>query len=423
MNKKSMIKKSIRVCMAGLLAIAFTTSVFATELPATDPLAVMQLPAETDPSLVPLPGAPVPEVPAAVPETPAVPAPEIPVVPVPETPVIPAATEPAAVVTPVPAAPVPEVPAAPDPAVTDPVYLFLAKSAFIGNSVGEGLTMYNNANKKIPLGNATMLTRVCYSFGNDAARNSKYIPRVNGVSMQAKDAVKACGAENVFICMGTNDLVGSSGAENAYKKYQQYLLGIMTENPGVTIFIESCTPSRPGSNVSNEKITAFNAYMRGYCDMFPNMYYVDIATPMMDGTGYLSGSLCSDGSVHLNNKAYEIWANTVKQYIASYLMAKSVARAKEREQEIAETRSRYEKNMKKMEEKKQKLFEERMQAKREAEAAENERRRYELLNVPDEVTLMHSVLAKEDVESLTVFGPKMLLSISEGPSILSDSGK
>ncbi|MCR5688158.1 MAG: hypothetical protein K6G58_09070 [Lachnospiraceae bacterium] len=375
-----------------------------------------------------LPTAPAPEIPAAVPavpateipaEVPAVAAPEIPTA-VPEVSVPPVPDVPA--VAPVPAAPeVPKQHAVPTedavPVPSDPVELFLSKSAFIGNSVGEGLTMYNAANKNVPLGNATMLTRVCYSFGNDAGRNSKFIPKYGGVPMQAKEAVKQCGAEYVFICMGTNDLVGSAGAENAYEKYKQYLTGILAENPTVTIFIESCTPSRPGSNVNNEKITAFNAYMKAYTDLFPNMYYVDIATPMKDGTGYLESSYCSDGSVHLTNKAYALWAETVRQYIAAFIAAKSEALAKQRSAEAAIAKMNYEKNIRKVDDKKQELFEKRMQAKRDAEAAEEERRRYELAHVPDEVTLMQTLASehKEAAPALYNIGPKLLLCVGEKP--------
>ena len=207
----------------------------------------------------------------------------------------------------------------------NPVDVFLSQSAFVGNSVGEGLTMYNNAKGKVPLGNATMLTRVSYSFYADKNSMSKYIPKYAGTPMRAKDAIKQSGSQYEFICMGTNDLVGNSSAENAFAKYQEYLSGILAENPYVTIFIESCTPTRPGSNVDNAKVTTFNAYMKSYCDKFPNMNYVDIATPLMDETGYLAAGLSSDGSLHLTNKAYEIWANTIRAYITNFLALRSAA--------------------------------------------------------------------------------------------------
>ena len=287
------------------------------------------------------------------------------------------------------AADIPAVPA--DPALmqpADPVDLFLSQSVFIGNSVGEGLTLYNNAMKKVPLGNATMLTRVSYSFYADSNKMTKFIPRLNGVPMRAKDAIKQSGALFAFICMGTNDLVGSSTPEGAYAKYQQYLADIMTENPGVLIFIESCTPTRPGSNVNNDKVTKFNSYMQAYCDMFPNMFYVDIATPLKDGTGYLAANLSSDGSVHLTNKAYAIWADTVRAYITNYLIARSVALREQHEKEYAKAQENYRALMDEMQRRKNEIRNERLLAEYKQAAAEKEYRRQQLLNVPDEATIM-----------------------------------
>ncbi len=282
------------------------------------------------------------------------------------------------------------------PQVIDPVDAFLAQSAFVGNSVGEGLTMYNNARKKVPLGNATMLTRVSYSFYADANGMSRYLPVFAGKPMRAKDAIKACGASYVFISMGTNDLVGSTAVEKAYANYQKYLTEIMVENPLVTIFVESCTPTRPGSNVNNAKVAAFNAYMRAYCDMFPNMYYVDIATPLSGPDGYLAASLSSDGSVHLTNKAYEIWANTVRVYIANFLAARFAALQAQHELERAKAQVNYDKAMKEMDEKKQELFSESMIAKAKAKEDEEARIREEMINVPDGATIMQRALASRE---------------------------
>ena len=281
----------------------------------------------------------------------------------------------------------------------DPVDDFLARSAFIGNSVGEGLTMYNNSMKKVPLANATMLTRVSYSFYADRTSAAKFLPVYNGTPMQAAQAVKQCGAKYVFICMGTNDLVGKAGVENAYEQYLQYIAGIYESSPDVLIFIESCTPTRPGSNVNNEKVAAFNALMKDYCEANDDIYYVDIATPLSDESGYLASSYSSDGSVHLTNGAYKIWADTVRDYIADFL-------ADRREELLEQQRSLCEQNeknyravMAKVSQKKERARQERLVAERAAEeerqAAEMELKHYRLLNVPDEVTIMRLAVAED----------------------------
>ncbi len=272
----------------------------------------------------------------------------------------------------------------------DPVDAFLAQSVFVGNSVGEGLTMYNNANKKVPLGNAVMLTRVSYSFYADANGMSKFLPRLNGVAMRAKDAIKQSGARYAFICMGTNDLVGSSTPESAFAKYQQYLAGIMAENPTVILFVESCTPTRPGSNVNNDKVTAFNAYVQAYCNSFPTMFYVDIATPLKGPDGYLSASLTSDGSVHLTNKAYAIWANTIRAYITNLMTARLTALKEQHEAELEIAQANCSAAMKNMEKKQAEARQERVVALQKEKELAAEKLREELLNVPDAVTLMRT---------------------------------
>ena len=284
----------------------------------------------------------------------------------------------------------------------DPVDAFLAQSVFIGNSVGEGLTMYNNAMKKLPLGNAVMLTRVSYSFYADANGMSKFLPQLNGVAMRAKDAIRQSGARYAFICMGTNDLVGSSTPEGAFAKYQQYLAGIMGENPGVILFIESCTPTRPGSNVNNDKVTAFNNYVQAYCNSFPNMFYVDIATLLKGPDGYLSASLSSDGSVHLTNKAYAIWANTIRAYITNLMSARVTALKQQHEEELATAKANYSAAMKNMEKKQKEANEARIVALQKEKELAEAKRREELLNVPDAVTLMRTFAHSSSAEAASL---------------------
>lgn len=296
---------------------------------------------------------------------------------------------------------------APQSAVS-PVDAFLAKSVFVGNSVGEGLEMYNNAMGKVPLGNAVMLTRVSYSFNADERGSTRYIPKYNGVPMRAKDAIRLCGADYAFICMGTNDLTGNASAETAFNKYQQYIAGIMAENPNLVIFIESCTPTRPGSNVGNEKVNVFNSYMESYCALFPNMFYIDISTPLKDGTGFLDASYCSDGSCHLTNRAYGIWADTVRTYISGFIAARAAALARQKEADRAAANANYEKSMDAMYNKKQKTREERMEKERQVAAALEEQKRYELLNVPDEVTVMKTAVAADSKKYNDIFSVSLM---------------
>lgn len=211
-----------------------------------------------------------------------------------------------------------------DPYIADPVDEFLSRSAFVGNSISVGLSLYNSRRDCVPLGKATMLTKESYSFVNDFKSNTPYLPKFNGTPMRAKDAIRESGASYVFICMGTNDLVGNAGAENALNNFKIYISEILEANPGITIFVESCTPATPTSNVINSKVLAFNSYVKNYCDTYPGIYYIDIASPISDADGYLKPEFASDGSCHLSNAAYASWTETVRSYIRNYLKTKTV---------------------------------------------------------------------------------------------------
>lgn len=195
---------------------------------------------------------------------------------------------------------------------------FFSRSAFIGNSIGVGLTNYFKAQGPGFLGEPTMLTRGSYSFRNDSAGNPKYMVSYKGESLMAKDAVAKSGAKYVFINMGTNDLF--EGAEKSYERYVEYIDGIRSTCPGILFFIESTTPACKDSNVSNSKIDEFNSLMAQYCAVTPDAFYVDISTGMKDAEGYLQVGLSSDKSCHLNNKAYAIWVDELRSFAYSVIL-------------------------------------------------------------------------------------------------------
>ena len=195
---------------------------------------------------------------------------------------------------------------------------FFSQAAFIGNSIGVGLKNYIKKQGPGYLGNPTLLTVGCYSFRNDSAGNPKYMVSLNGTSMKAEDAVALSGARYVFISMGTNDLF--EGVDKTYDRYVAYINGIRLKSPGVLFFIESTTPATSTSNVSNAKIDELNERMAKYCEGAADSFYVDISTPMKNEQGFLDSSLSSDNSCHLNNKAYAIWMDTVRNYAYNIIL-------------------------------------------------------------------------------------------------------
>lgn len=193
---------------------------------------------------------------------------------------------------------------------------WFADAGFVGNSVSVGFASIAKKQYATYFGKSPMMAKESYSFMNDAKGNPKYRVSFNGYSGQAKDVIAKTGIRKVFINMGTNDLW--EGPDKAYARYVEYIQGIRATNPGILIFIEATTPVMSGNEkggLTNKNVDSLNAKMRAYCASSPDLFYIDINTPMKDSTGGLNPAYCSDKFVHINSAGYKVWVNTVISYV------------------------------------------------------------------------------------------------------------
>lgn len=202
----------------------------------------------------------------------------------------------------------------------DTVTGYFSDAAFVGNSVTAGFPMYFSAYGRGLLGDVQVYARVSYSFLTDMNSMSGYMLQYEDAEMQAADLLNLAGIRKVFICMGTNDLVGTE-ASVVQERYIEYINGIIEANPGIRVFIVS-TPPRVNSTqtpgLTNDKINELNSLMRTYC-ADNNLDYIDINTPLCNNSTQLYSGYTSDGYVHMNNTGYGVWANSIITYVRSML--------------------------------------------------------------------------------------------------------
>ena len=203
---------------------------------------------------------------------------------------------------------------------------FFSKAVFIGNSTSEGLTMYFDSKGKDYLGGPLVAAKTSYTFNSDKSKINGYMLEYKDEQMQAKELVKKTGSKRALIMMGTNDLMGAEASAVA-EKYYKYIEGILQENPGTDIYIQSTTPRRGTKNIeslTNDKINELNTLMMEYANSHGNVCYIDISTPLKDEEGNLNQSYSNDGYVHLNIQGYGIWVNRVVDYIRALYLEKAV---------------------------------------------------------------------------------------------------
>lgn len=204
---------------------------------------------------------------------------------------------------------------------------YFKDSAMAGNSIGVGLAMYCQRQYDGFLGNTVHLSKGCYSFMNDAApiTETSLHPIYNGQKYRVKDILNAMKIKKVFLSFGMNDLniYGVSGSADEYKKF---IKEIRKANPGIKVYIVSMTPVRkPSGSLENGNISTFNSLMKEYAEKTGDVYYIDIYSDLIDGTGNLKSEYCSDGFCHLTWSAYEKWAYDLKKFARQQIIKETKA--------------------------------------------------------------------------------------------------
>lgn len=178
------------------------------------------------------------------------------------------------------------VPAQSTPAGDD----FFADAAFLGNSLVDGLHAYGN----LP--------------GDFFASTSMTVLGAGSLV----DQMPAGKYGKVYILLGINEI----GFDAAYfcQQYALLLDRIQASQPTADIYIMSLTPvtaaKSAGGTFTMERISTYNQALLQLAES-RGIWYIDLVTPMVDGTGFLPDAASTDG-VHFTVDEYAVWANTLR---------------------------------------------------------------------------------------------------------------
>lgn len=203
-------------------------------------------------------------------------------------------------------------------------------SLFVGHSVMVHFKNYvTNWRKDYDgvLGNALFGCSSSFSFYNNIHQTptqaDSVLPKYQGQGYKIEDLVAVTGVKTVYIgLMGLNDLgmVGKADtcASLVADEVKQCLELIKEKNPDVNIVVLASTYLVRGVNypkLNNKNMSLLNSYILDYCNE-NGIDFVDVATPLVDGGGYLAGVYCSDNYCHLKQNAYYVWMDVLRDYAA-----------------------------------------------------------------------------------------------------------
>lgn len=193
-------------------------------------------------------------------------------------------------------------------------------AAFIGDSIMQ--TLYWYCEDSHPLGDVQFLCAGSLSATNalwDISDESVH-PVYNGVKTRLEDAVADCGAKNVYIMLGTNNI--SFGIDKATSDMALMIGDILEKSPEANILIMSVPPMTRTSNIwyddlNTDRINEYNEAMRALCAE-NGWYFVDVGPEFRDDEGNLDTDYCSDPygmGIHFTNEAAQLWIDYLLTHV------------------------------------------------------------------------------------------------------------
>lgn len=189
-------------------------------------------------------------------------------------------------------------------------------SVFIGDSIMLGFRNYS-AKQKTFVHGIQFLAVGSYSAFNalKPVAGDNVHPLYKGKKVQVWNAIPLMGSKRAFILLGMND-IAPLGLEGARDKYKELIDKIVETSPDIEIHIISMTYTLrdQGKNrLNNKNIAQYNTLLQEMADE-NGWGYIDLCTPLSDGSGNLAGKYCSDGFVHLSKSAYAVWESELIDY-------------------------------------------------------------------------------------------------------------
>lgn len=121
----------------------------------------------------------------------------------------------------------------------------------------------------------------------------------------------------VFILIGTNDLAQGFTDEEILKNIALILKTITNQLKVCKVFLTSILPTRNNEPRPNRRINILNTHLKLLAEKLEGDY-LDLNKMFCDEDGQLKSDFTEDG-LHLNDKAYELWANYFRTYLNNLL--------------------------------------------------------------------------------------------------------
>jgi lysophospholipase L1-like esterase len=133
-----------------------------------------------------------------------------------------------------------------------------------------------------------------------------------GDVLEFKDFFLRYNANRILIYEGDNDLWGSTSPEKFINNCKEFVEYIHKHNPDTVIYFLAVKPSIR-RKAKWEKCQKGNSMLKAYTKNNKKLFYIDVASPMLNKDGSIRDDLFIVDNLHMNSRGYEIWTNAVRK--------------------------------------------------------------------------------------------------------------
>jgi len=178
-----------------------------------------------------------------------------------------------------------------------------AKNSFLPNSVlfagSSSIGLWNSA-KAFP--NLYVINR---GFGGS---------HISDQLFYYEDVVKKYKPSKIVFYCGDNDIADGKSADQVVNDFIALFENIKADIPPVKIFYLPIKPSLARWNWWGEMNKA-NQIIKKRCDSEDMLFFVDIATPMLNEQGSPDSSFFEEDGLHLNENGYALWNKVLSEFL------------------------------------------------------------------------------------------------------------
>jgi lysophospholipase L1-like esterase len=120
----------------------------------------------------------------------------------------------------------------------------------------------------------------------------------------------------VVFYAGDNDIADGKSPAQVLDDYREFVTTVLDESPSARIVFIPIKPSLARWSVW-PRMSEANEMIRSYSESRDQLYYIDLATPMLGEDGMPRPDIFVEDGLHMNAVGYDVWCDRLEPFLDS----------------------------------------------------------------------------------------------------------